>query len=42
MKILVDVGVGKAVEGWLARQEFDVKAVRDLDLSMTTSFLSRK
>jgi len=26
----------------LARQEFDVKAVRDLDLSMTTSFLSRK
>jgi len=34
MKNLVDVGVGKAVEVWLARQEFDVKAIRDLDPGM--------
>lgn len=35
MRLLVDVGVGKAVEGWLARQELDVVAVRDLDPRMT-------
>ncbi|PKO20340.1 MAG: hypothetical protein CVU38_20645 [Chloroflexi bacterium HGW-Chloroflexi-1] len=34
MKILVDVGVSKMVEEWLARQRFDVKAVRDLNPSM--------
>ncbi len=31
MKILVDVGVGKAVEEWLRKQGYDVLAVRDLD-----------
>lgn len=35
MKILVDVGVGKAVEHWLKSQDPDVISVRDLDPSMT-------
>ena len=35
MKLLVDVGVGKAVERWLANQGMDVAAVRDLDPHMT-------
>ena len=34
MKIVVDVGVGKAVERWLASQSLDVAAVRDLDPGM--------
>jgi predicted nuclease of predicted toxin-antitoxin system len=34
MKIVVDVGVGKAVERWLASQNLDVVAVRDLDPGM--------
>ena len=34
MKIVVDVGVGKAVEGRLASQNLDVVAVRDLDPGM--------
>ena len=35
MKLLVDVGVSKAVEQWLASQGIDVLAVRDLDPSMS-------
>jgi predicted nuclease of predicted toxin-antitoxin system len=35
VKILVDVGVGKAVERWLTSQNLDVVAVRDLDPSMS-------
>ncbi|MFN8485876.1 MAG: DUF5615 family PIN-like protein [Anaerolineae bacterium] len=35
MKLLVDVGVGKAVEVWLAGQDHDVKAVGDLNPRMT-------
>ena len=35
MKLMVDVGVGKAVEQWLASQGIDVLAVRDLDPSMS-------
>lgn len=35
MKILVDVGVSKAVERWLASQDLDVVAVRDLDPGMS-------
>ncbi len=35
MKLLVDMGVGKAVEGWLADRGHDVKAVRDLNPRMT-------
>lgn len=35
MKLLVDVGVGKAVESWLEGQGFDVKAVRELNPRMT-------
>lgn len=31
MKVLVDVGVGKAVEEWLKKQGYDVLAVRDID-----------
>lgn len=31
MKLLVDVGVGQAVEEWLRAQGHDVLAVRDLD-----------
>lgn len=34
MKVLVDVGVGKAVEEWLQAQGHDVLAVRDLDPRM--------
>lgn len=34
MKILVDVGVSKAVERWLADQGLDVVAVRDIDPGM--------
>jgi predicted nuclease of predicted toxin-antitoxin system len=34
MRLLVDVGVGKLVERWLATQDFDVLAVRDLDPEM--------
>ena len=34
MKIVVDVGVGKVVERWLASQNLDVVAVRDLDPGM--------
>ena len=34
MKLLVDVGVGKAVEGWLRGEGHDVLAVRDLDPRM--------
>ena len=35
MTLLVDVGVGKAVETWLASQGHDINAVRDLNPSMT-------
>ncbi len=35
MKLLVDVGVGRAVETWLASQGHDIRAVRDLNPSMT-------
>ena len=35
MKLLVDVGVGKAVEAWLRSQKHDVKAVGDLNARMT-------
>ena len=35
MKVLVDVGVSKVVERWLASQDVDVVAVRDLDPEMT-------
>jgi predicted nuclease of predicted toxin-antitoxin system len=34
LKLLVDVGVGKAVENWLKTQGHDVLAVRDLDPRM--------
>ena len=34
MKLLVDVGVGKAIEDWLRLQGHDVLAVRDLDPRM--------
>lgn len=34
MKILVDVGVGKVVERWLANQRLDVVAVRDINPGM--------
>lgn len=34
MKILVDVGVSKLVEEWLAHEKFDITAVRDLNPSM--------
>lgn len=37
MKLLVDVGVGKAVEDWLNTQGHDVVAVRDLDPHMPDS-----
>jgi len=35
VKLLVDVGVGKAVEDWLRAQGHDVLAVRDLDPRMS-------
>ena len=35
MKVLVDVGVGKAVENWLEFHGLDVVAVRDLNARMT-------
>jgi predicted nuclease of predicted toxin-antitoxin system len=31
LKFLVDVGVGKKVEGWLFNQGYDVKSVRDIN-----------
>ena len=34
MRVLVDVGVGRAVEEWLRSQNYDVLAVRDLDPHM--------
>ncbi|MFQ5796967.1 MAG: DUF5615 family PIN-like protein [Candidatus Bipolaricaulia bacterium] len=34
VKLLIDVGVGKAVEDWLRSQGHDVVAVRDLDPRM--------
>jgi predicted nuclease of predicted toxin-antitoxin system len=34
MKVLVDIGVGKAVETWLATQGIDVVAVRSIDPRM--------
>jgi predicted nuclease of predicted toxin-antitoxin system len=34
VKVLVDVGVSQAVERWLASQDLDVVAVRDLDPGM--------
>ena len=35
MRLLVDVGVGKAVENWLASQGLDMLAVRDVNPRMT-------
>jgi predicted nuclease of predicted toxin-antitoxin system len=35
VKLLVDVGVGKAVENWLASQGLDMVTVRDLNPGMT-------
>jgi len=35
VRLLVDVGVGKAVENWLASQGLDMVAVRDLNPRMT-------
>ena len=35
MRLLVDVGVGRSVERWLASQGQDVVAVRDLDARMS-------
>ena len=34
LKFLVDVGVGKKVEGYLLEKRYDTKAVRSLDQSM--------
>lgn len=34
LKFLVDVGVGKKVEDWLLRNEYDVKAVRNINPKM--------
>lgn len=34
LKVLVDVGVGKAVEQWFAQEGHDVKAVRAKDAAM--------
>jgi len=34
VSILVDVGVGKAVEDWLRDRGYDVAAVRELDSGM--------
>jgi predicted nuclease of predicted toxin-antitoxin system len=34
LRLLVDVGVGKAVEEWLRTAGYDVKAVRDVDPRM--------
>lgn len=31
LPVLVDVGVGKAVENWLHNAGYDIKAVRDVD-----------
>ncbi|MFN4218594.1 MAG: DUF5615 family PIN-like protein [Candidatus Bipolaricaulia bacterium] len=39
MRILVDVGVGKAVEEWLRKQGYDVLAVRDLDPRLPDSVI---
>lgn len=35
MKFLIDVGVGKRVEEFLAVEGFDIKAVRDINPSMS-------
>lgn len=39
MRILIDVGVGKAVEEWLRKQGYDVLAVRDLDPRLPDSVI---
>ncbi len=39
MRILIDVGVGKAVEEWLKKQGYDVLAVRDLDPRLPDSVI---
>lgn len=31
MKFLVDVGVGKSIEGWLESNKYDTKSVRDIN-----------
>ena len=40
MRLLVDVGVGKLVERWLATQDFAVPAVRDLEPGMADVAIS--
>lgn len=49
IKFLVDVGVGRKVESWLAENGYDSKAVRDLNprladfvFSKTVDFASEK
>ena len=35
LKLLVDVGVGRSVEQWLAANGYDVRSVRDIDSRMS-------
>jgi predicted nuclease of predicted toxin-antitoxin system len=34
LKFLVDMGVGKKVEEWLSKNDYDIKAIRDIDPKM--------
>jgi len=37
MRLLIDVNVGRLVEGWLREYGYDIVAVRDIDPSMADS-----
>lgn len=41
MKFLIDVGVGKKVEGWLKENGYDIKSVRDQDRRMKDTEILR-